>query len=128
MLLTSQGPRPFNNIQDLTSDFRTNRYPLRAQTAGGGDVFKDLDEVFKSGAVYWRHKKDAGVANDTWRKAGYTGVGYKRGGSGDGTPGYPNDVVQENATKLAEASTGAAVTISEIMYDRGQQRQSATVD
>ena len=115
------GGKPFNNIQDTSSTYRTNRYPLRGQSAGGGDVFKDLDEDFRSGRVYWRHKTNTGVADDTWRKAGYSGVGYKRGGSGDGTPGYPNNVVKNNQTELAAASTGATVTISEIMYDRGDR-------
>ena len=64
---------------------------------------------------------DAGNADDTWRKADYSGVGYKRGASGDGTPGYANGIVQENETKLATASAGATVTISEIMYDRGDR-------
>ena len=116
------GGPPFNNIQDLTSDFRTNRYPLRAQSAGGGNVFQgDLAEKFAEGAVFWRHKKDTGVADDTWRKSGYTGVGYKRGMRGDGTPGYPNNVVTANQTALEAASAGSTVTISEIMYDRGDR-------
>ena len=116
------GPRPFNNIVDLSSKYRTNQWPLRAQGPGGANVFQgDLAEAFASGSTYWRHKKDAGNADDTWRKAGYSGVGYKRGASGDGTPGYANGIVQETETALATASAGATVTISEIMYDRGDR-------
>ena len=116
------GPRPFNNIKNLTSKYKTDQWPLRAQGPGGGNVFQgDLAEVFASGSTYWRHKKNAGNADDTWRKSGYSGVGYKRGASGDGTPGYANGIVQENETKLATASPGATVTISEIMYDRGDR-------
>ena len=113
-------PSPLSKIQDTSSAYRTRQYPLRGQSAGGGNVFQgDLAEAFAAGKVYWRHKTGAGTADDTWRAAGRTGVGYKRGGSGNGTPGYPNNVVHENQTKLAAASAGAAVTISEIMYDRG---------
>ena len=115
------GPRPFNNIVDLTSKYRTNQWPLRAQGAGGNDVFKDLAEEFSTGRIYHRHNAAAGNSNDTWRKAGYSGVGYKRGGSGDGTPGYANGIVQATETALATASAGATVTISEIMYDRGDR-------
>ena len=115
------GPRPFNNIVDLTSKYRTNQWPLRAQGAGGGDVFKDLAEEFSTGRIYHRQNAGAGNSNDTWRKAGYSGVGYKRGASGDGTPGYPNSIVQATETALATASPGATVTISEIMYDRGDR-------
>ena len=115
------GPRPFNNIVDLSSKYRTNQWPLRAQGAGGGDVFKDLAEEFSTGRIYFRQNTGAGNSNDTWRKAGYSGVGYKRGASGDGTPGYPKDIVQATETALATASAGATVTISEIMYDRGDR-------
>ena len=115
------GPRPFNNIVDLSSKFRTNQWPLRAQGVGSDNVLKDLDEDFRTGRIYQRNKKDAGNAAETWVKAGYSGVGYKRGASGDGTPGYANGIVQENETKLAAASAGATVTISEIMYDRGDR-------
>ena len=115
------GPRPFNNIEDLTSAYRTNQWPLRAQGAGGADVFKDLAEEFSTGRIYFRQNTEAGNSNDTWRKAGYSGVGYKRGASGDGTPGYPKGIVQATETALATASAGATVTISEIMYDRGDR-------
>ena len=115
------GPRPFNNIVDLSSKYRTNQWPLRAQGAGGNDVFKDLAEEFSPGRIYFRQNTGAGNSNDTWRKAGYSGVGYKRGASGDGTPGYPNSIVQATETALATASAGATVTISEIMYDRGDR-------
>ena len=116
------GPRPFNNIVDLSSKYRTNQWPLRAQGPGGANVFQgDLAEAFASGSTYWRNKKKAGNADDTWRKAGYSGVGYKRGASGDGTPGYANGIVQATETALATASAGATVTISEIMYDRGDR-------
>ena len=116
------GPRPFNNIENLTSAYRTNQWPLRAQGAGSDDVFTDaLEEDFRSGRVYKREKANAGNAEHTWVQAGYSGAGYKRGGSGDGTLGYPNGIVQETETALATVSAGATVTISEIMYDRGDR-------
>ena len=115
-------PSPLSKIEDTSSAYSTRQYPLRGQPAGGGNVFQgDLAEAFAAGSTYWRNKKKAGNADDTWRKAGYSGVGYKRGASGDGTPGYANGIVQATETALATASPGATVTISEIMYDRGDR-------
>ena len=107
-----------NNLQDTSKDFRTSQWPLRAQAAGHGDIIKDHDEKFNTGAVFQRNKANAGNAAETWTKAGYTGAGYKRSGSGNGTPGYPNNVVVDKDSVLAGDS---AVTISEIMYDRGRR-------
>ena len=50
------GPRPFNNIKNLTSKYKTDQWPLRAQGPGGANVFQgDLDEDFRTGRIYWRH-------------------------------------------------------------------------
>ncbi|MCY4553983.1 MAG: lamin tail domain-containing protein [Candidatus Poribacteria bacterium] len=102
---------------DNSDAFRTNLWPLRATSAGHGNVIKDQDEHFNSPRAYQRDNRGGGTGENHWTLRGYTGVGYDRraatGGS-PGTPGFDNGSVKEKSTDL----TDATVTISEVMYER----------
>ena len=116
---------PHKNIKDLTgakyiSDeaFSTSVWPLKGTKKGHGNVFHaDLtDEKFREGQVYHRNVATAGTAQNTWTRAGYNGIGYKRNVDNDlqngGTPGFHGNLIAKSAT-LAENS----ISISEIMYE-----------
>ena len=78
----------------------------------------------KAGFVYTRANAGGGTGEKHIGVAGYTGIGYDRAAENSaangGTPGYDNG---SRKGKLAELSD-AAVTISEIMVDVGEGRQS----
>ena len=122
-------PGALSKLDDPSSSFRTSQWPLAAQAAGSGDIIKDVkaeDEAFDTSAVFQRNKQDASTAKETWTKAGNTGVGYKRSATtGNGTPGYPNNVVTafDKKSDHADYKGAAPVTISEIMYDRGRRNK-----
>ncbi|MXY99157.1 lamin tail domain-containing protein, partial [Candidatus Poribacteria bacterium] len=125
------------NLKKTTDTFNSDLWPLIGYAAPNF-----TRNQLKSGAVYRRQKPDipgtrttdgnkkdttafrgkpgggAGGDNDN----GYKGVGYKRGAAATaqhgGTPGYPNNAVTDKESSLAD---GAMVTISEIMYQRGNR-------
>ena len=114
-----------NKIIDITGAkyipdeaFSTSVWPLKGTAKGHGNVFHaDLvDETFKAGLVYHRNVATAGTAENTWTRAGYNGIGYKRNVENNlqngGTPGFHGGPIAKSAT-LAENS----ISISEIMYE-----------
>ena len=107
-------------IEDASTDFQTQLWPLVRASAGSDDVIRDLDEAFLAGKVYQRRKTKTGTSEHTWVSRFYTGVGYKRTAAkkaaNGGTPGFPNDVIKDQTADLLE---GATVSISEIMYTPG---------
>ena len=109
-------------VTDNSSDYRTNLWPLRATKAGGGNVIDGDVEDFNSGRVYQRNNRDSGIGDKHWSVPGYTGIGYKRSaasiGQNGGTPGFDNGALKEKDSDLAGDSS---ITISEIMYDRGDR-------
>ena len=124
------GNEAWKGIVDLTGAnrqsndaFNTQIWPLRGVRASGetysGDVVKGLDDEFKEGFVYKRKNANRGVGKETWEKAGYTGVGYKRSADAidqhGGTPGFANEDPKAKASELANKAT---VSISEIMYQK----------
>ena len=108
-------------IEDASTDFQTQLWPLQATQAGSDDVLRELDEAFVAGKVYQRRKIKSGTAEHTWGSRWYTGVGYKRTAkqvaANGGTPGFPNDAVKAQISDLVENAT---VSISEIMYTPGR--------
>ena len=108
-------------IEDASTDFQTQLWPLQATQAGSDDVLRELDEAFVAGKVYQRRKIKAGTAEHTWGSRWYTGVGYKRTAkqvaANGGTPGFPNDAIKAQISDLVENAT---VSISEIMYTPGR--------
>ena len=107
-------------VTDNSSAYRTRLWPLRATAAGNSNVIDGDVEDFNSGRVYQRNDRDSGTGAKDWSVRGYTGIGYKRSaannGQNGGTPGFDNGALKEKSSDLAG---DAAVTISEIMYDRG---------
>ena len=107
-------------VTDNSSAYRTRLWPLRATAAGNSNVIDGDVEDFNSGRVYQRNNRDSGTGAKDWSVRGYTGIGYKRSaannGQNGGTPGFDNGALKEKSSDLAG---DAAVTISEIMYDRG---------
>ena len=139
VLRNAKGKNDWNNIVDIagnsfvtdnSSDYRTNFWPLRATAAGHGNVIDGDVEDFNQGRVYQRNARNGGAGNvgdggaheKDWSIRGYTGIGYKRSaannGQNGGTPGFDNGAVKEKSSDLANA----AVSISEIMYDRGDRK------
>ena len=131
VLRNEKGKKDHNNIVDLagnsfvtdnSSAYRTNLWPLRATAAGHGNVIDGDVEDFNSGRVYQRNDRGDGTGEKDWSVRGYTGIGYKRSaannGQNGGTPGFNNDSLKEKDSDLAG---DAAVSISEIMYDRGER-------
>ena len=109
-------------VTDNSSAYRTKLWPLRATAAGHGNVIDGDVEDFNSGRVYQRNDRVSGIGEKDWSVRGYTGIGYKRSaannGQNGGTPGFDNGALKEKDGDLAGDS---AVTISEIMYDRGSR-------
>ena len=105
-------------ITDSSSNLRTELWPLVGHGKPGDNVFKDIDEDFRAGRVYHRNKDKAGTADETITLAGNKGdLGYKRGHSGNGSPGYPDSAIKDNETDLS--ATGG-ISISEIMYAKNR--------
>ena len=108
------------SIVDNAVTLRTSLWPLVSTGAPHGNVIDGTDdEDFRAGKVYKRNNAGGGTGEKHLGTVGYTGVGYKRSaaksGQNGGTPGYANDAVKVNEADLADAT----VSISEIMYDRG---------
>ena len=113
-------------VEDDRSDFVTDLWPLKKTGAPHADVIDGNLKDFKAGTVYRRAKTGAGWGEHTWAVAAHTGLGYKRGQTGNGTPGYDNGAAAEFAGKATKADgtanadyVAAPVTISEIMYAAG---------
>ena len=131
VLRNAKDKKDHNNIVDLAGNsfvtdnsdaYRTNLWPLRATKAGHGNVIDGDVEDFNSGRVYQRNDKADGTGEKDWSVRGWTGIGYKRSaannGQNGGTPGFDNGSLKEKSSDLA---SGASVSISEIMYDRGDR-------
>ncbi len=109
------------SITDNAASLRTSLWPLAATGAAHGNVIDGTDdEDFRAGKVYKRNDAGGGTNEKDLGTVGYTGVGYKRSAAKNnqngGTPGYANDAVKVNESELAADAT---VSISEIMYARG---------
>ena len=129
VLRNEKGKTDHNNIVDLAGNsfvtdnadaYRTNLWPLRATSAGHGNVIDGDVEDFNSGRVYQRNDRASGIGEKDWSVRGWTGIGYKRSatnnGQNGGTPGFDNGSLKEKDSDLMDDAT---VSISEIMYDRG---------
>ncbi len=104
-------------IADSSDAYRTNLWPLRAASAGHGNVIDGDVEDFNSGRAYQRNDRGSGVDEKDWNTRGFTGVGYDRNASGanaPGTPGYDNGFVRDKDSVL----TAGSVRISEVMYEK----------
>ena len=123
-----------NNIIDVIgtlgitvndAGFSTSLWPL-AVTAAPHDknVIEPGDEELKAGFVYTRANAGGGTGEKHIGVAGYTGIGYDRAAvnspANGGTPGYDNGALKGKVAELSDA----VVTISEIMVDVGEGRQS----
>ena len=113
-------------VEDDRSDFVTDLWPLKKTGAPHADVIDGNLKDFKAGTVYRRANAGIGWGEHTWAVAAHTGLGYKRGRTGNGTPGYDNGAAAEFAGKATKADgtanadyVAAPVTISEIMYAAG---------
>ena len=102
----------------------TSLWPLVATGAPHGDVVEANGRDLKSGYVYIRKNAGGGTGEHHLGRVGYTGVGYDRtaakSDANGGTPGYDNGALKDKIAGLTEGS----VTISEIMVDTGEARQS----
>ena len=104
-------------ITDNSATLRTALWPLVATVKPHDDVVEgDPPENFLNN-VYKRAKANAGTLEHTIQVASHTGLGYKRGAGGNGTPGYPNGARIDTEAALTD---GAIVTISEIMYAKNR--------
>ena len=113
----------FVEVKD--SDFSTQVWPLQSTGKGHDNTIDATDnEDFRAGGVYQRNAKNSGIGEKHWKKVGWTGVGYDRTAKASdengGTPGYANDSLKE---KVADLSSNAEVSISEIMFDTGIARR-----
>ena len=120
----------FEQYTNFKQIWNTNAWPingqnLRAHNAQGSsntNAHLEPDRNFAVGRVYARN----GTAHG-WRKGGISrhynrgGLGYDRNHEGDGTPGYPNDILKSKSTDLG----GGTVVISELMLttDSGRYPQ-----
>ena len=109
-----------------STKFNTEVWPLQATAKGHDDVVKDdPPEDFRAGFVYKRAGKNSGIGEHHWEKVGFTGIGYdRRAAKSDengGTPGFPNDALQQESAKFA---SGTDVSISEIMVESGTTRRN----
>ncbi len=104
-------------IADSGAAYRTALWPLRATSAGHGNVIDGGVEDFNAPRAYQRNDRGGGIGEKDWNVRGFTGVGYDRMASGanaPGTPGFDNSFVRDKSSSL----TGGNVSISEIMYER----------
>ena len=104
----------------------TNLWPLIAAGAPNGDVIDGQGRDLKEGFVYKRNNQGGlgAIGEHHLGRIGYTGIGYDRAAAdtpaNGGTPGFDNGASKD---KIAGLTTGD-ITISEIMIDTGQARQS----
>ena len=105
-----------------TADFNTDFWPLNGGGAPHGKVINDATADFAASTVYERKTVPGGTGQNHIGTRGWTGLGYDRGALANnengGTPGYPNGAIADKDSAL---TGGANVTISEIMYDRGDR-------
>ena len=105
-------------------------WPIIKTAAPNAKVI-DGAKGFSDGKVYHRAKTGTTSFDEAaWNKSAFTGLGYKRKVTNEdqyaGSPGFVDNGAKENAADLsanADASD-AAVTISEIMFDTGAERQN----
>ena len=118
-----------NQIVDVTGGISLPKdqslvWPIVRTTAPHGKVIAG-GKAFENGKVYHRNKMGgASFDEEAWKQAVFTGLGYKRKVTNEaqyfGSPGFVDNAAKENN---ADIST-AAVSISEIMYDTGAERQN----
>ena len=113
-------------IPKETATFKSDFWPLNGKGAPHGDVIDGKGQDFKEGTVYVRNKsgKNEGMGEHHLAVVGYTGIGYDRDAArtdeNGGTPGYDNGAIKG---KLADLSSDATVTFSEIMLDTGPKNR-----
>ena len=124
-----------NQIVDVTGGISLTKdqslvWPI-VRTTKPHDKVIDGGKGFADGKVY--HRAKAGMASfdeAAWNKSGFTGLGYKRKVTNEeqyaGSPGFVDNGAKENNADLAANLDGsdAGVTISEIMFDTGAERQN----
>ena len=108
-------------ITDNSASLRTNLWPLVATGKPNKDEYIEgavkEQQDFRAGKTYERKNAGSSLGKHTVKVAGHTGLGYKRGSTGNGTPGYPKDGRIDTEAALTD---GAIVTISEIMYAKNR--------
>ena len=124
-----------NQIVDITGGISITKdqslvWPIVRTTAPGGKVI-DGGKAFADGKVYYRNKMGGTSFDDeAWKQAVFTGLGYKRKVTNEakyfGSPGFVDNAAKENKSDLAANSDASdtGVSISEIMYDTGGERQN----
>ena len=113
-----------SNIDIKDAELETKQWPLALADAPHTNVIEPGAEELKAGSVYTRANADGGTGEKHIGVAGYTGLGYDRDAANSaangGTPGYDNGAIKGKIAELSDA----AVTISEVMLDVGDGRQS----
>ena len=108
-------------ITDNSASLRTNLWPLVATGKPNKDEYIEgavkEQQDFRAGKTYERKNAGSSLGKHTVKVAGHTGLGYKRGAAGNGTPGYSNGGRIDTEAALTD---GAIVTISEIMYAKNR--------
>ena len=116
-------------FSDFSTDVSTQFWPRLGQYLPSASSIASFgDNTFASRTQAWkriRYQSDDGYHKDAWETVGTQGgLGYDPGAelsTSPGTPGYENDALKAGAKKLLHGE----VSISEIMYDRGPNGNSA---
>ena len=110
-------------FEDFSTDISTEFWPRIGQYRPSASSIANFgDNTFASHNQAWKRKRyqaNDGHHIDAWEAVGTQGgLGYDPGAelsTSPGTPGYENDALKAGINRLLDG----AVSISEIMYDRG---------
>ena len=116
-------------FEDFSTDVSTQFWPRLGQYLPSASSIASFgDNTFASRNQAWKRKRyqaNDGHHKDAWEAVGTQGgLGYDPGAelsTSPGTPGYENDALKAGINKLLDGE----VSISEIMYDRGPNGNSA---
>ena len=116
-------------FSDFSTDVSTQFWPRLGQYLPSASSIANFgDNTFASRNQAWKRKRyqaNDGHHIDAWEAVGTQGgLGYDPGAelsTSPGTPGYENDALRAGINKLLDGE----VSISEIMYDRGPNGNSA---
>ena len=116
-------------FEDFSTDVSTQFWPRLGQYLPSASSIASFgDNTFASRNQAWKRKRyqaNDGHHIDAWEAVGTQGgLGYDPGAelsTSPGTPGYENDALKAGINKLLDGE----VSISEIMYDRGPNGNSA---
>ena len=116
-------------FEDFSTDVSTQFWPRLGQYLPSASSIASFgDNTFASRTQAWQRKRyqsNDGHHKDAWEIVGTRGgIGYDPGAelsTSPGTPGYENDALKAGINRLVDGE----VSISEIMYDRGPNGNSA---